>query len=694
MKLGLEDRRIDLNGLKVKNYGIGDVAIFQQVARSSMYSDPHKACIQEYLSNGIDAMRERSRVDPSFEPSTDKLVINFNGNELRISDCGIGISPERMEKGFASYYGSSKRNSDDEIGGFGLGCKTAFADPNRDSFTVDTVYDDDNGVRRRYTTYHFINSNGLTSYAELSNVEAPEDQLGTTIILPIEESDVDTYINVVKNVCKYWDKKPQIRGIPFEWGDISKLFEGDGWFITNSSEMEVVVDGIPYKIDQGQLPEKYRRVVNSGVVLLFKTGELSITSTRESLDYRGDTVAKITERISDINDYMSGRALEAVSSLSLWDAQRMVLSIKPFIDEDSDDISDAFLGKLESIPSSCSGFRVYKSYGSIHISERSYLDYSSKFSVLLSRTKKVSEGRVDSYLTENRVSEVIVIKVPTLHKGVRYDFSGPEGLVRFVNWMDKNYPNLRIREILDPKYDLQSWPISDAFKKDSSYVRKKFTKSALKVVSSKWAGVEAKELEALKPSKNVYYVFLEDLKERKGKPAGLHDRGLMGNPVFIALTKDQKDSIPKGWKPYWRTIFERASGKLESRLKELKSIPKMSLKELASNCDGDHDFDRLKKFYFMLPKNFREIVYNLADDFKAVRANSSNFAVLRVVSLNRGFLSIKVLLSYRGPGSIYDKKAFRSFVNGLRKTLMDKKKTEVSNLTDLVALAKKNLTNQ
>jgi HSP90 family molecular chaperone len=226
MKLNTENRRVDLNGLVVKNYGIGNVAVFQQVARSSMYSDPHKACIQEYVSNGIDAMRERHRVDPSFIPSRDKITIHLNLDELRISDQGIGISPERMESGFASYYGSSKRDSDDEIGGFGLGCKTAFADPNRDSFTVDTVYDNSDGVRMRYTTYHFINTNGLTSYAELSNVESPDSELGTTIILPIDEADHEMYISVIENVCKHWEEKPTLKGFELGWPEFKPVFEG------------------------------------------------------------------------------------------------------------------------------------------------------------------------------------------------------------------------------------------------------------------------------------------------------------------------------------------------------------------------------------------------------------------------------------------------------------------------------------
>jgi hypothetical protein len=455
--------------------------------------------------------------------------------------------------------------------------------------------------------------------------------------------------------------------------------------------MEVVVDGIPYKVDKNQLPLRYQKVVKSGVVLFFNTGELSITSTRESLDYRGDTVAKITEKVGDISDYMEGKALDAISSSGLWDAQKLILSIKPFLNESDTSIPDSFFGKSESIPKSCKLTKLYKSYGDIRSSETSYLDYSSEFSILLSRTKNINHGRVDTYLEETKALYAFVLKIPSSvnHKHVRLDFTGNDGLIRFINWIDEAYPNIRIREVLDPRYDLQSWPISDNYKKEKTYVKKKFTKSALKVVNGKWAGVEVSELEKMKSSRNVYYIFEKDIKTLKGKRIGISDQCLMSNPIFIALDEDQKDSVPTNWKPYWKTIAKRASDKLAARTSELKALTKTSPKELFRQCDGDNQFDILKKYYYMFPKNFRELVCNLSDDYKEVRAYSNNFSVLRVVNIS-GPLSIKVILSYRGPGSIYDKKALKSFITGLRKSLIERKDTQIRSLKNLIEASKKN----
>lgn len=698
MKLQVDqDRRVDLNGLKVKNYGIGNIAVFQQVARSSMYSDPYRACIQEYLSNGIDAMRERNRIDPTFEPSRNKLTVHFNGNELRISDQGVGISPERMESGFASYYGSSKRDSDDEIGGFGLGCKTAFADPNRDSFTVDTVYVDKDGVKRRYVTYHFINASGLTSYAELSNVEAQEEELGTTIILPIDESDVDTYKSVLARLCRHWSEKPVVRGIQFDWEVVPTLFSGDEWLITNGKTLEVVIEGIPYEVDPSQLPEKYADMTSSGAVLFFNTGDLSITSTRESLDYRGDTVAKITERLDDIITALETVAVSRINSLGLWEAQNFVKSIKPFI-RDSDMVPSAVFGSSESLPYGIKVSLANKSYGYFQIKERSFLDYSQKFTVLLNRTKKISEGRLDSFFTKTGTgTNVYVITVPnSIHSGgVLHSFTGPTGLVRFIDWLDSTNPGLRIKEVLAEAYDLQSWPISDEYKKERAYVRKKFDKSALREHKSKWASIEASELESLKSNRNVYYVLVDSIKESKGKPTGLSARGVMKNAVFVALSRDQIGSVPEAWKPYWSTLLERKSNQLKSEKGKLAVVKSMSVVDLAWSFRTCDDVRRLRSpsVFYRLPAGLRQFVRNINRNSKKPYFDvSEQFPVLDVVH-HRGTLSKKVLVSYRGPGSLYDKRAFKIMISSLRKKLQDKHKEAILEVESVVKFAKRNLTN-
>jgi hypothetical protein len=668
MKLRTEDRLVELNGLKVKSYGIGDLAIFQQVARSSMYSDPNRACIQEYLSNGIDAMRERSRKDPSFEPSTDKLSISISTDELRITDCGIGISPERMENGFASYYSSSKRGSDDEIGGFGLGCKTAFADPNRDSFTVDTVYDDSEGLRKRYITYHFIDSNGLTSYAELSNIDSPDSSLGTTIILPIDESDIDVYIDVIKDVCRYWEKKPSILGTEFQWPVITPMFKGDRWMIETGGTLQVVMDGIPYKVNPSQFPEKYRKMFQSGAVLFFGTGELNVTSTRESLDYRGDTVAVIVEVLDEIRAFMEGK-VEEVMSLNIWEAQAAFMVLRPFVDC----VDSALSGSVSSSPRG--SLMVGRSVNGVSTKDTGYFDYSSKFCVVLSASKLVNKGRLDSFLDAHPDLRVYVIKVPTSMSG---------DLIKFIAETDKRHPELKIRDVISDKYDLRSWPISERYKKVRRKAeKKKFSKGCLQIYGGGWSKIGMDELDALK-DRRVYYVEVENLQLESLKSVTISQE--FGISRVIAVEKSQLNPVPMAWRSYWKELVVRLTGRLKKQQERLKAINRASASELSEFCSTDplsSEILRRRAFGRSFQATWRGKPESHSDStpLSRMRRRSEvfidfreHYPILKVVkwsSIDRknGPLALKILRSYKGPGGLHDRSAFKSLISFVRESL-------------------------
>lgn len=328
MKLAIDDMRmVDLGGVepsKVKAYGMGSAAVMQTIVRQSMYSDPVKAVVCEYLCNGEDSHRERKRAQPDFDERT-PLVLNFSHNSLSIEDSGLGISRDRMENNFASYFSSTKQGNNDDIGGFGLGCKTAFADPNRDSFVVDTVYREA-GKTYFYRTYHFINKQALTAFAEMAHQEVEDSEpTGTKIVLPIDESDLDKYTTAIKRVCKYWDVKPTVIGIDgFEYESHEPFLTGDGWHYTpRLGKIDVVVDRIPYSVNTSLLPSGLTSI-NPGLTLFFPNGSLQVTSTRESLDYRGDTIDKITQAAYTAMAEIKIRLGEKLSELGLFDVKEAI----------------------------------------------------------------------------------------------------------------------------------------------------------------------------------------------------------------------------------------------------------------------------------------------------------------------------------------------------------------------------------
>ena len=80
-----------------------------------------------------------------------------------MQDFGIGLSPADINDVFTVYFKSTKDNSNETVGAFGLGAKTPFS--YTDQFTVTSVY---NGERRIYSA--FINETGMPSIVEMDGI--------------------------------------------------------------------------------------------------------------------------------------------------------------------------------------------------------------------------------------------------------------------------------------------------------------------------------------------------------------------------------------------------------------------------------------------------------------------------------------------------------------------------------------------
>lgn len=109
---------------------------------SDLYKDPYSIIPQELLSNSWDSHIEAGC--PS-EPIVCTLKKDINDKwYFAAEDFGVGISPERV-KIFGSYGKSTKRETNDFIGGWGIGAKSSLSYTK--TFYIDTVY---NGTRYIY----------------------------------------------------------------------------------------------------------------------------------------------------------------------------------------------------------------------------------------------------------------------------------------------------------------------------------------------------------------------------------------------------------------------------------------------------------------------------------------------------------------------------------------------------------------
>lgn len=343
MKIIRPKRQVEASGdFENEYFGIGDMALVMDILRNKLYPEPIKALTREIVSNARDAHREANKPEVPVEvflPS--KLQPEFY-----IRDFGLGISPDRMVNVFIKYGCSTKRNDDQQTGGFGIGAKSPFA--YMDSFGIESITPNAQGIlfKRVYIAHIDETNKGKLSLVKTTRTKEPQ---GTKIIVPCNPSDIAEFARYIQVACQYWDVKPTILNSPQDtpfWREdlgLSACPQENFWFNTDESGDNIaLVDGIPYPlhtkalIGQEQDSEFQRsltsqeraltrRALEQGLCLKFAVNEVAVAANREELDYKGNNKQLIYKRIKAALKRFKALLVEAIEQQpSLLDACRLI----------------------------------------------------------------------------------------------------------------------------------------------------------------------------------------------------------------------------------------------------------------------------------------------------------------------------------------------------------------------------------
>ena len=302
------------------------------------YKNPIGAVVREYVSNSFDShaeaafIRDNSIEDIRKEYSiyndySDEYVVElkqhmekFEDDAVKVSiekddsgwfwaaeDFGIGLSPERVKDVFCSYLKSTKEDTNNLIGAFGIGSKSGL------SYT-DIIY-----IRTRYngTEYQYMLRKGEKSPRLDKIIETgTTEKNGTQIKLYIKsrkkyswansEPEIDRFQDECKKQLAYFDNV-YFAGrldIPNEY----KIIEGDNWKLSSQSSpfsgLHMCLGKVAYPIDWDALGlEK----IELPLALKFDIGELDIIQTREDVKYTPRTVESIHNKITSLKEELKRR---------------------------------------------------------------------------------------------------------------------------------------------------------------------------------------------------------------------------------------------------------------------------------------------------------------------------------------------------------------------------------------------------
>lgn len=167
----------------------------------NLYSDPLLSFLRETISNAVDSHKEAGTDEYVLLliEATDKYAYNYlytkSPIKISIRDYGTGLSPERFEKIYRNIGSSTKRESNDFIGMFGIGRFSCLSCA--DTANITSYY---NGKKYSYLMYK--NDSGIN--IDLINTVEGQYKNGLEVSVTVK-TEINNIINKIKYL-QFFDK--------------------------------------------------------------------------------------------------------------------------------------------------------------------------------------------------------------------------------------------------------------------------------------------------------------------------------------------------------------------------------------------------------------------------------------------------------------------------------------------------------
>lgn len=350
---------------------------------TNLYSNPIQSFLRETVSNGWDSHVEAGNPEPVIislkadNPDAFREMANwqYGGKKasitITIRDFGVGLSPERFANIYTNIGSSTKRDSNDFIGAFGIGRFSCLSCS--DSATLNSYH---NGTRYSYLMYKDgtgINIDQLGKFPTDA-----KNGLSVQVTLQMDYYKVQELINGLTALaffnCIYLDDSQKLL---FDFAEQfnkrkSVYLKSFGvWDMANyrlkktsynsTKPVNIVVGNCIYPFTKDQLYAQSKLPKDLPIYLHFDIGELDVTPNREAILYNPKTddaiLRKAKEAVEELKAIIMKQDHIDFPSLLDWYTYKKENNIAISIPLDKDEVYKMYLNTQTvrewAIPSNC-----------------------------------------------------------------------------------------------------------------------------------------------------------------------------------------------------------------------------------------------------------------------------------------------------------------------------------------------------
>jgi len=311
MRMTSSEAAAQTSGIQSNAFQLTNSAKIIDIVINKMYMNKPGAVIRELASNAWDAHVEAGNTETPFEIE----LPTWLSKTFSIRDFGLGIPHGKFEMIYTNIGGSTKDNTNDLIGGFGLGSKTPFTMV--DQFTVENIHE---GEKATWLCYK---SEGAPMVSLLSQVPTDEPS-GLKVSFTFKDNEVDNFQKQLEKQLRFFPVKPKVTGgeRKVQWQELPDGWETQDYFYTKHVgyhvKHSVVMGNVNYELDPSQLDNAKSSLFSKELIIKCDIGDVDIPPSRENLEYTPKTKDYLNKRLAEIQKKYRDEFFESLKDVKYF----------------------------------------------------------------------------------------------------------------------------------------------------------------------------------------------------------------------------------------------------------------------------------------------------------------------------------------------------------------------------------------